>query len=134
MTDNEIIKAFEDKVSLIGSMTSVYLDEKDGFDLYEVTTSILDLINRQKAEIERLKKEPYQFADIGKMHSKVKAEAIKAFSERLRRTIVDTPFGVNCSGESEDYKDGCLHGLVAKQHNILDVLDNLLKEMVVSEE
>jgi hypothetical protein len=54
MTDNEIIKAFEDKVSLIGSMTSVYLDEKDGLDLYEVMTSILDLVNRQNAEIESL--------------------------------------------------------------------------------
>ena len=52
MTDNDIIKTYEDKVNLIGSMTSVYLDEEDGLDLYEVMSNTLDLINRKKAEIE----------------------------------------------------------------------------------
>ena len=47
MTDKEIIRAYEDKVNLIGSMTSVYLDGKDGLDLYEVMSNALDLINRQ---------------------------------------------------------------------------------------
>ncbi len=51
MSDNEIIKAYEDKVNLIGSMTSVYLDGEDGFDLYEVMLNSLDLVNRQKEEI-----------------------------------------------------------------------------------
>ena len=36
----------------------------------------LDLINRQKAEIER-------FSDIGKMYSEIRAEAIKEFVEKV---------------------------------------------------
>lgn len=39
--------------------------------------------NRQQAEIERLKKETEYFADIGKMYSEVRAEAVKEFAERL---------------------------------------------------
>lgn len=44
----------------------------------------LDLINRQQAEIERLQNENKQFADIGKMYSEIKSEAIKEFAERLK--------------------------------------------------
>lgn len=47
-----------------------------------------DLINRQQAEIERLnirlRKEQHQFADLGKMYSEIRAEAIKEFAERLK--------------------------------------------------
>ena len=39
--------------------------------------------------------------------------------------IVNTPFMVNCTGESEDYKDGVLRGLVEKQHNVIDLINNL---------
>jgi hypothetical protein len=42
----------------------------------------LDLINRQQAEIERLQKENNQFADIGKMYSEIKSEAIKEYREK----------------------------------------------------
>jgi hypothetical protein len=40
-------------------------------------------IEKQDAEIERLKKENHQFADLGKTYSEVRAEAIKEFAERL---------------------------------------------------
>ena len=43
----------------------------------------IDLINRQKAEIERLNKENARFADIGKMYSEIRAEVVKEFAERL---------------------------------------------------
>lgn len=42
--------------------------------------------------------------------------------ELLIEKIVNTPFTVNCLGESDDYKDGVLHGLVAKQHNVIDMI------------
>ena len=47
----------------------------------------VDLINRQKAEIERLNKEIETFADIGKMFSEIKAEAVKEFAERLKEYV-----------------------------------------------
>ena len=57
-------------------------------------------------------------------------DAVKDFAERLTTKIVNTPFGVNCTGETDSYKEGCLHGLVTKQNNVIDMIDNLLKEMV----
>lgn len=132
LTDEQIMHHFEMCEDPDGArcMECLYESENNIDCFQKLRHDVVCVYNRQKAEIDRLKTEPYQFADIGKTHSKVKSEAIKEFAERLRRTIIDTPFGVNCSGESEDYKDGCLHGLVAKQHGILDVLDNLVKEMV----
>ena len=47
----------------------------------------LNLINRQKAEIERLNKEVETFADIGKMYSEIKAEAYREFAVRLLALI-----------------------------------------------
>ncbi len=42
-----------------------------------IEPDIADFINRQKAEIERLQEENKSFANIGKMYSEIKAEAIK---------------------------------------------------------
>ena len=41
----------------------------------------------KNAEIERLQKENNQFADIGKMYSEIKAEAIKEFADNLCRVF-----------------------------------------------
>lgn len=49
LTDNEVIEAFEVKVNLIGSMTSVYLDENEGQALYDAMDDARLLIKRQKA-------------------------------------------------------------------------------------
>lgn len=47
--------------------------------------AIYDALLREKdAEIERLKKENNQFADIGKMYSEIRAEAIDDFAEMLK--------------------------------------------------
>lgn len=53
-TDGEIIKVFEEKVKLIGSMEAVYLDEDEGYALYCAMSDILRLVNRQQAKIENL--------------------------------------------------------------------------------
>lgn len=42
--------------------------------------------------------------------------------EALISKIVNTPFVVNCSGETEEYKDGMLDGLVKKQNNVIDMI------------
>lgn len=54
MTDNEIIQALENEIHLAEYVDSYYCD---GVDL-TLIKSALDLINRQKAEIERLKECP----------------------------------------------------------------------------
>lgn len=53
MTDNEIIKALKDEIERANYIESYYIDCVD----IGVFRNVLDLINRQKAEIERLEKE-----------------------------------------------------------------------------
>ena len=67
-------------------------------------------IKRLKAEVEQLQKENHLFADIGKMYSEVKAEAVKEFAERLKEKAMQK-FDWNEYVEVEE-------------------IDNLLKEMV----
>ena len=82
MTDKEIIKALE------YCSKQDTCDEKcpfryvnDGKQCYPTLLgNALDLINRQQAEIKRLRKEQRQFADIGKMYSEVRAEAVNEFA------------------------------------------------------
>lgn len=88
MTDNEIIKALE---CCLGDNPPCFACKYDG----DTTTvdecmgalmkDAFDLINRQKAEIERLQKENEQFAYIGKLYSEIKAEAVKEFAELLNK-------------------------------------------------
>ena len=76
----------------------------------------LDLINRQKAEIERLEKDSkrlkkveMQLDDAMKMYDTIKAEAYKEFADRLKENSIAT-FSWN--------------GVV-----LVEEIDNLLKEM-----
>ncbi len=135
LSDNEIIKDFEEKVNFIGSMEDVYLNENQGYALYCAMNNILDFINRQKAEVSVLRKlldkaetemnnqsenikkltEDYYSiqSTLAKMSTGVqqaKAEAIKAFAERLKQRFYACP-------EVNDY--------VANVY-----IDNLVKEMV----
>ena len=89
MTDNEIIKALEccinDEVGITQCAVCPYHEIGDGdYCVQDLLQQSLDLINRQKAEIERLQKEQDHFADIGKMYSEIKAEAVKEVIERLK--------------------------------------------------
>ena len=81
MTDNEIIKALEHHKKR--KCFECPLRDNEKSCSVTISTLALDLINHQKAEIERLQTENNQFADIGKMYSEIKAEAIKEFAERL---------------------------------------------------
>ena len=122
MTDNEIIKALEccKKRTVFESCPvecPMYKFDGDCFDLMQ--TDILDLINRQKAEIERLTEENQKVsAYIGNGWGYVsflefvknqRAEAIKEFAERLKQEVyTERGFSV--------FPD--------------DKIDNLVKEMV----
>ena len=83
----------------------------------------LDLINRKEAEIERLQKENNRFADIGKMYSEIKSEAIKEFAERLKATPIRYRI------ERTEYCDKLP---ITKMVPFIDNtdIDNLVKEMV----
>lgn len=63
-------------------------------------------------------------------YSKGYKDGAKDFAERLRKEVANTWFGVCCTGETEEYKEGCLHGLVAKQKHCLCIIKKLLAEMV----
>lgn len=91
MTDAEIIKALECCCSNnIDSCEECPIKIECYTETIDCKKEALDLINRQKAEIERLQKENNQFADIGKMYSEIKAEAIKEFAERVKKINLDT--------------------------------------------
>lgn len=85
MTDAEIIKGLECCVNN-GDCRECALNPKKGNYGYCTGLAIksaLDLITRQKAEIERLNEAVDFFADIGKLYSEIKAEAYKEFAELL---------------------------------------------------
>ena len=98
MTDNEIIKALESEVKSAEYVDSEYCD---GVDL-ALIKSALDLINRQKAEIERLKECPkciYEYdgntteycvqgpCSNFKTTEQVRVEVIKEFADRLLNKV-----------------------------------------------
>ena len=134
MTDDEIIKALECCITLTENKCPECPNNELRFKgihcKQQTYKNALDLINRQKAEIERLNGNLFTISNACMQR---RNEAIKEFAERLISKVVNTPFGVNCSGETDEYKEGCLRGLVAKQHNVLDMINNLVKEMVGAE-
>lgn len=83
------------KFSLLGELPKVEtgLEEAwenlkkctEPFEVRDIIKQQQETINRQQAEIERLQKENNQFADIGKMYSEIKSEAIKEFAARLKK-------------------------------------------------
>lgn len=102
MTDSELIKALENKVQ--GSDYACFED-------YE----ILDLINRQKAEIEKLKGSTIvsNIMESQRIKREAKAEAIKEFAKRLKSSIyINTNL------------------LVYQCEEVESVIDDIVKEMV----
>lgn len=124
MTDNEIIQALENEVKSAEYVDSYYCN---GVDLTLIKSAI-DLINRQKAEIERLKECPkciYEYdgntteycvqgpCSNFKTVEQIKYEAYKEFAEKLKKRFY------LCAGRC----------VVNVYH-----IDNLVKEMVGEEE
>ena len=88
---------------------------------------ICRLYDNLKAEKEKLKIEN---SSLSKEIIDTKIEMYKQCIEEMQEKIVNTPFDVDFTGKTNEYREGYLDGLVAKQHNILDILDNLLKELI----
>lgn len=121
MTDNEIIKALEN-CGNVGECSKCPLNELgQGISLCipHLTRSALYLINRQKAELERLKSMNQSKLDI--IHDvradleTAKVEAIKEFAERLKEKMKNC--AMYCSDKHTYYLIG------------YPLIDNLVKEM-----
>lgn len=117
VTDNKIIETWKKIQDILKKTENVVLQKEPIDDLVRHITNILDLINRQQAEIDRLEKDSkrlkkvqMQLDDAMKMYNVIKAEAYKEFAERLKENSIAT-FSWN--------------GVV-----LVEEIDNLVKEMV----
>jgi hypothetical protein len=119
MTDAEIIKALEWWITAVHNIGSVTISKEE-------MLAVNDLINRQKAEIERLNVELSARMELEKIAKaeftllsayfqvkSVRAEAIKEFAERLKTQGFD---GMNV--------------VIPEDVVFVDDIDNLVKEMV----
>ena len=111
-TDEEIIKALECCTNKDRKYCTNCPLKNEFVCVNQLASEALDLINRQKAEIERLQKKQDLFANIGKMYSEIKAEAVKEFAERLIQSLIGMP-----------QKD-------LNYSNLIEHIDNLYKETV----
>ena len=144
MTDNEIIKFMQCVVGNDANCSECEYQKVLPFPSCRMmcAKNALDLINRQKAEIERLEKEikdkerayndefcsrkewQTKCRELLKEKQIIKSEAIKDFAERLKRTItnaIDTYYNLNGGGYylAED---------------TIDDIDILVKEMTEENE
>ena len=128
MTDNEIIKALECCTANNRCDTCPRLGMNCCMNL--LIRNALDLINRQKAEIERLEKERASTAEYclrKELKTELKtaqSEIIKEFAERLKETItnaINTYYNSNSGGYylAED---------------VIEDIDDLVKEMTEVEQ
>lgn len=128
-TDEEIVKALECFSVGVGCKGCPFIDQ-GCFDCGNIPTefseSVLALIKRQKAEIERLKAEQMMaegYADA--LEERARAEAIKEFVERLKETPIKLGLpllGLLTKSEIEDYFN---HTLL----QVRDAIDNIVAEM-----
>ena len=135
LTDEEIIKALTEDLIAATNRYSAHLENGGRIDenqeqYIEMLTEIINLINRQRAEIERLKECPkcvYEYdgevmeycvqspCSNFKTIEQIKAEAYKEFA----KTVKDKWFNKDYYSPDVDFDD---------------FVDNLLKEMVGEEE
>ena len=100
----------------------------------ELTKAMRDLINRQEAEIERLRKENAVLVEsnhilateyVEECTAKAKSEAVKEFAEKLKNLIIsDTAYGCDSSQHTGYYDYQIQIG------DIPEYIENLLKEML----
>lgn len=121
MTDNEIIKAYEmcylsDEINC---GKCAFTNCPPDSCKTEMTKSVFDLINRQKAGIERLKRydEERDIALHARLIANAKTEAIREFAEKLKNVALPITIG----GKYE-------YEVVTKQ-----AIDHFVKEMTEGE-
>ncbi len=91
MTDNEIIKILENEADFDCGICCDNGENCLGEECASlISRAALDLINRQKAEIEKLKTD-FQIEASDKLEKEIRAEAIKGFAERLKNHLRQQP-------------------------------------------
>lgn len=135
MTDNEIIKALEccDKNNCFCCPYRM-----DNVCISNLRNDALDLINRQKAEINRWESECGKQSVLWRSHFEsifetaketIRAEAIKEFAERLKKDLCDLEFNANTErktirvSELREQVDWVLHTV------FIEIIDNRANEM-----
>lgn len=115
ITDEEIIRNYEWCIGCTSDRCRECTMDEEGFCEEELQDLVLDLINRQKTEIEKLKGSTIvsNIMESQRIKREAKAEAYKEFAERL-----------NEEAQIADCFDS--YNMVVGTHFI----DNLLKEMV----
>lgn len=140
-TDEQIIKALECcvKTEFISDCAKCKMFAFDCKDIF--IENALDLINRQKAEIEELKTEierkknqntlllKKKCKDINTARKIIKSEAIKDFAERLKERLTRLSVRTKTHGRKttptyvDDIANQILHDVVPQE------IDNLVKEI-----
>ena len=141
-TDEEIIRNYEWCIGCTSDRCRECTMDEQGFCEEELQDLVLDLINRQKAEIERLKKYPrcvhgYDGEVVEycaqspcpnfKTVEQIKSEACKEFAERLKEK--DFNFCIDAVYDGS----GAVKIIEINQSRFNKQIGNLLKEMVGEE-
>lgn len=148
MTDNEIIKALERCGNIVDSTCKecAYHETYNASCVVRLMRNALDLINRQKAEIEKWKKKantPFAKVtfDRDKLQEMVdecvknieidinlaKSEAIKEFAEELEYFVLNEDIEA-VEPKCKDY-ESYINGANQFRHQIKNSINNLVKEM-----
>ena len=116
-TDEEIIRNYEWCIGCTSDRCRECTMDEEGFCEEELQDLVLDLINRQKAEIEKLKGSTIvsNIMESQRIKREAKAEAYKEFAEIIKDKWFDNRY------DSPDV-------------DFDDFISNLLKEMVGEEE
>ena len=129
-TDEEVIKALECCANADCLNCPRWTEEWGSGMCADFLPSVLDLINRQKAEIEILNKAVESECDscacaLLDERDNARAEAIKEFAERLKEEPIKCGlplFGLTTKGEIEAYYNSILL-------QVRDAIDSLVEEM-----
>lgn len=130
LTDEQIMHHFEMCEDPDGArcMECLYESENNIDCFQKLRHDVVCVYNRQKAEIDRLKTEPYQFADIGKMYSEVRAEVIKEFVAKLNEAITKI-YNKHIFGDN-DLNDEEKDAIINFSDDVTYELEKLKKEIV----
>ncbi|MBE7053456.1 MAG: hypothetical protein E7391_04185 [Ruminococcaceae bacterium] len=127
MKDNEIIKALECCRDCKCKECPCYNKETGGCKEID-EQDILDLINREKEEIERLQSDNVKLHTIiPKMLVEAKFEAIKEFAERLKEKVEKVRLKYQRLCKEQGEKEDEVMNIHFK--GIEKLIDNLVKEM-----
>lgn len=135
LTDKEIIRTLKRCTKGIGCLgcAKAYMHSANCIRILE---ECLDLINRQKSEIERLKGSTIvsNIMESQRIKKEAKSEAYKEFAEKAKENFLNLQYNAKTDRktvkieELKEQMDWLLHKVA------IEMLENLLKEMVGEEE